>query len=234
LFFLFVEYLFAPGSVLPTNIGGIVYLIVTYLAFAICALEGVRHTADCISEEKREGTLGLLFLTDLNGYDVVFGKLAAVSLASAQALLAMVPILGCVLFLGGVTAGEIARAAIALVSLMYFSLSLGLWVSSRSRIASHAMGATLFLLVLVLVAPMLVPLEAIQVLSPARAFFGSADALYSKHAWGFWISLVFTQVFMANFLMRAAANTNLFREGEPMKAGAEIKAVEPRFSSDLL
>src|ERR1035437_8642366 len=36
-----------------------------------CLLSGVGFTADCRSEEKREGTLGLLFLTDLKGYDVV-------------------------------------------------------------------------------------------------------------------------------------------------------------------
>ena len=42
-----------------------------------CLLSGVWFTADCLSEEKREGTLGLLFLTDLKGYDVVFGKLVA-------------------------------------------------------------------------------------------------------------------------------------------------------------
>ena len=56
-----------------------------------CLLSGVRATADCLSEEKREGTLGLLFLTDLKGYDVVFGKLAATSLNAFYGVLAVVP-----------------------------------------------------------------------------------------------------------------------------------------------
>src|ERR1051326_1986807 len=56
------------------------------LAFAYCLFIGARLTADCLSEEKREGTLGLLFLTDLKGYDVVLGKLAATSLHSIYAL----------------------------------------------------------------------------------------------------------------------------------------------------
>ena len=34
-------------------------------------------TADCLSEEKREGTLGLLFLTDLRGYDIVVSSSSA-------------------------------------------------------------------------------------------------------------------------------------------------------------
>jgi len=43
----------------------------------VCALfaTGIFFTSDCLSEEKREGTLGFLFLTDLRGYDVVAGKL---------------------------------------------------------------------------------------------------------------------------------------------------------------
>ena len=35
------------------------------LAFLHCLFAGVRLTSDTISEEKREGTLGFLFLTDL-------------------------------------------------------------------------------------------------------------------------------------------------------------------------
>src|SRR5437762_6345486 len=54
-------------------------------AFVYCLFIGARLTADCLSEEKRDGTLGLLFLTDLKGYDVVFGKLAATSVNSIYA-----------------------------------------------------------------------------------------------------------------------------------------------------
>ena len=48
-------------------VGRMAYNVLSYLALAVCLLEGVRQTADCVSEEKREGTLGLLFLTDLKG-----------------------------------------------------------------------------------------------------------------------------------------------------------------------
>ena len=55
------------------------FCILTGSAVFYCLLSGVWFTADCLSEEKREGTLGLLFLTDLKGYDVVLGKLVATS-----------------------------------------------------------------------------------------------------------------------------------------------------------
>src|SRR5262245_33382281 len=57
--------------------GKTVFWFVSVLAFIWCLFEGPRNTADALSEEKRQGTLGLLFLTDLKGYDVVLGKLLA-------------------------------------------------------------------------------------------------------------------------------------------------------------
>src|SRR5262245_48487127 len=45
-----------------------------WVAFCWCLLAGILRTADSLSQEKRENTLGLLFLTDLKGYDVVLGK----------------------------------------------------------------------------------------------------------------------------------------------------------------
>src|SRR4051794_3543151 len=47
------------------------------LACAACAL-----TADSLSGERREGTLGLLFLTDLRPWDITLGKLAASGLGA--------------------------------------------------------------------------------------------------------------------------------------------------------
>ena len=71
---------------------------ITFVAISIVALGGVLlagvfQTADSLSEERREGTLGLLFLTDLRGYDVVLGKLASTSLHTFFALLAIMPVL---------------------------------------------------------------------------------------------------------------------------------------------
>src|SRR5437870_13458009 len=60
--------------------GRSLFVTLAVLAFIYCLFVGVRVTSDCISEEKREGTLGLLFLTDLKGIDVVLGKLTATSL----------------------------------------------------------------------------------------------------------------------------------------------------------
>ncbi|HOX59608.1 MAG TPA: ABC transporter permease subunit [Candidatus Paceibacterota bacterium] len=124
------------------------FLILTGGAVLCCLLSGVWFTADCLSEEKREGTLGLLFLTDLKGYDVVLGKLAATSLGALYAVLAAVPILALPLLLGGVTGGEFARMALVAINTLFFSLTLGLCVSALSRSQRSAMTRTLLLVLL--------------------------------------------------------------------------------------
>ncbi|HXJ73919.1 MAG TPA: ABC transporter permease, partial [Candidatus Dormibacteraeota bacterium] len=51
-------------------------------------------TADCISKEKREGTLDLLFLTPMRVLDVIVGKAAIHGIRATTLLLAALPILG--------------------------------------------------------------------------------------------------------------------------------------------
>lgn len=113
-----------------------------------CLLKGVWSTADCLSEEKRDGTLGLLFLTDLKGYDVVLGKLVATSLNGLYAVLAAVPILALPLLMGGVAPAEVGRMALVAVNTLFFSLALGICVSALSRSALKAMAGTFALIVL--------------------------------------------------------------------------------------
>src|SRR5262245_48279050 len=86
------------------------------LALIYCLASGRRLTADCLSIEKREGTLGLLFLTDLQGYDVVLGKLAATSLNAFFCLMAIFPVIAVPMMMGGVGRGEFWRMTLVLVN----------------------------------------------------------------------------------------------------------------------
>src|SRR5262245_37875936 len=67
-----------PASI--NRAGRATFVTLALVATLASVASALRLTAPCIASEKREGTLGLLFLTDLNGYDVVFGKLAATML----------------------------------------------------------------------------------------------------------------------------------------------------------
>jgi ABC-type transport system involved in cytochrome c biogenesis permease component len=109
------------------------FVALSIVAFLYSLLAGLRTTADCLSEEKREGTLGLLFLTDLKGYDIVLGKLAATSLNVFYGLLAIFPIMAVPLLLGGVTWTEFWRVALVALNTLFFSLTIGLFASAVSR-----------------------------------------------------------------------------------------------------
>ena len=78
--------------------------VLLFPAFVLSLFIGVIATADCVSSEKREGTLGLLFLTDLSGWDVALGKLCANSLKSFYAVLGAFPVYGCPTILCGLAA----------------------------------------------------------------------------------------------------------------------------------
>jgi ABC-type Na+ efflux pump permease subunit len=162
--------LFGSFSGMPSVIGGAMFRTLAFLTLLFCLFEGVRKTADCLSEEKREGTLGLLFLTDLKGYDIVLGKLAATSLNSFYGLLSILPVLALPLLLGGVTPGEFWRVALALFNILFFSLCAGIWVSSWSGgERQNTMGRAFFLILIICAAPLFAPVNSVRQFSPVNA-----------------------------------------------------------------
>src|SRR5438093_4347122 len=139
----------------PTVMGQHLFWTLSGLAFACALLAGPVVTADCLCEEKREGTLGLLFLTNLKGHDVVLGKLFATSLPVFYSFVAGVPILAVPFFLGGVTAGEFWRMTLVLLTTLFFSLATGLFISSLSRDARRAFLTAGLVIALAAVSPLL-------------------------------------------------------------------------------
>ncbi|HEU5069059.1 MAG TPA: hypothetical protein VFV96_01450 [Verrucomicrobiae bacterium] len=180
--------------------GSAFFSIMTGYAFTLCLLAGVFVTADCISEEKREGTLGLLFLTDLQGYDVVLGKLASQFIHLGYGLLAIIPAAALPLLLGGVTGGELWRISLALLNLLFFSLATGLLASTLSHQAGRAMllaGTILGFLCVVLPMAQRVVNQIggtavtawLHGFSPADAYWGAMSARYARQPHAFWQAL---------------------------------------------
>ena len=134
----------AKGGI-PVAPGQILFQVLKWLSFVATAVAGIFFTSDSLSEEKREGTLGLLFLTDLRGHDVVLGKLMATSLRAAFGLLAVFPILGLSILLGGVSGGEFWRVILVLANTLFFSLATGMFISSVSRDTIKAVTGALVL-----------------------------------------------------------------------------------------
>lgn len=108
------------------------------ISFGFTLLAGVLFSADSFARERREGTLGLLFLTDLKSLDIALGKLAATSLGSVYCLIAVLPVLAIPLILGGISAAEYVRMVVALLSTLWVALATGLLASTLAQEARNA------------------------------------------------------------------------------------------------
>ena len=186
----------------PKELGKVLFAFVSGTVLFFCALIGGGLTADCLSEEKREGTLGLLFLTDLTGFDVVMGKLASTSVNAFYSLLAVMPVLALPLLLGGVSPGEFQRVVLVCVNTMFLSLTTGLCVSSVSHHARKAIGGAMALMLLLTLG---IPVlggwldfkyhirwaeTAFTLQSPVLGMIHAFDRDYRTHADQFWSSLI--------------------------------------------
>lgn len=188
-----------PGFGTATT-GRNLFMVLTWLAFLAAASAGLFLTSDSLSEEKREGTLGFLFLTDLRGSDVIIGKMAAAGLRGLYGMLAMLPVLSATLLMGGVTGMTFFKTSLALMNALLASLAAGLFVSAISRHSPKALAGTLGLLVLwVATGPLI---DAVLARTYQRAFepllsFSSPGFLFiSAHSWGqmpFWGALLANQ-----------------------------------------
>jgi ABC-type transport system involved in multi-copper enzyme maturation permease subunit len=211
------------------NLGPVLFGLLTYYAFGLALLAGVVLAADSISVEKREGTLGLLFLTDLKGYDVVFGKLAAVGLSALCGLVAVLPVTGLPVLMGGVTGAEFGRVALALVNTLFFALATGILVSTWSRESAWAMAWTLGILALVAVAipavgkvMMFIRLPPgwwyMTSFSPFNSFNFGSETKYWSAPGRYWYSLLsshltaWCMLFLASWILPRAWQDKPFRQ----------------------
>lgn len=191
----------AGGSATSAQRAKVIFVTLSGFTFAYCLVVGLFLTADSISEEKREGTLGLLFLTNLKGYDVAFGKLAAHSLRALYSLFAVFPVLTIPLLLGGLVGKEIFRMSLVLALTLIFSLTLGLLVSAVSRHDRKAQfGALALMLFITAGIPAILsflhhqfslPIQSVlYALSPGFAFGTAFQAGYLGKEELFWTSVI--------------------------------------------
>ena len=168
--FALLQNLHAGGG---TFAGPHILSILSTIVFVECMLAGVRYTSDSISEERREGTLGLLFLTDLKGADIVLGKVFARGLRAFFSLLAAFPIIALTVLIGGVTGSQVAAVCLTLVLCIAFSLSAGVFISSRGYRERNVLVGTLLFLVLISFVPVVLNGVAIRVFG----FYGFVDTV---------------------------------------------------------
>ncbi|HWD19350.1 MAG TPA: ABC transporter permease subunit [Verrucomicrobiae bacterium] len=208
------------------TVGKTMFMVMSYYCFALCILAGAFMGADCIAEERREGTLGLLFLTDLRGYDVALGKFVAVSLHAFYGLLAILPVFGLCLLGGGLTGGEFARISLALLNTLFFSMALAALVSARAKSETRPviwvlalwlamwLGGAALDWVTTLGLPHVISAAAVwlKMASPMEAFSLGTEANYLYRAHDFWRALALSHAAGWLCLIGAAWKLDAFIE----------------------
>lgn len=189
------------------RLGNDLLQVIALFAFVEAFIAGARFTSDCISEEKREGTIGLLFLTHMSALEVVVGKLVTRSLGAIYNLTAIMPVFWLCILVGGVTWRQIIAITILLFSTTIFSLSCGIYVSCRGMHEKQVLIGSLALPSVVYVLPLMLwsivnlisqdnpAVQTLLLLSPIyahkSALYNLTPGLFYTCAWVALLSLLF-------------------------------------------
>ncbi len=199
----------------PSMMGTFVFNGIVGAAFLVscgaCLL-----TADAISAEWREGTLGLLFLTRVRVLDVLLGKLGSIGVAALCGLLAFLPVLMVPVLAGGITGGETIRKGLGLLNALFLALVIGLFSSAAEHERFRAVRRALLVLALIIVVPFLAYVGwgrglflYAGLLSPLVMLMRAGDADYSSSPRFYWISFVAVQ--LVSWCLLAQAGLRLRR-----------------------
>lgn len=141
--------LFAFDNQHASNMGSVIFGQIHRSLFWAIWLLVPFSAADCISRERREGTLGLLFLTPLKPRDIVVAKGFAHGFRAMTLLLAVLPAMMIPFLLGGVSWNQVVMMALVEFTSICWALGVALVASS---IAKDGMRAMILAVVLAVVA----------------------------------------------------------------------------------
>ena len=129
-------------GILAINQGDVVFRVFhLYLFFAIWIVVPFM-VADSLSQERREGTLGLLFLTPLRPIHIVVAKSMAHALRGLCFLAASTPVIVITVLLGGVNWPEVGLSMTFIAAAFCWSLGAGLLGSSQCKVMRQSLAAS--------------------------------------------------------------------------------------------
>src|SRR2546421_7589491 len=129
----------------PSELGGRLFSALNATLFLSIWIFVPLLTADTISREKREGTLGLLFLTPLTPIGIVFGKSLIHTLRAITLFLAVLPALALPFLLGGLTWKDCVVSLLLNSSALVLALAAGLLASTLATDSRRALALALAL-----------------------------------------------------------------------------------------
>jgi hypothetical protein len=133
---LFFLLFMAAGS--SSSSGHTLFQFLFILACAGVITRGFGLTADLFSEERRNGTLGLLVLTGLTPLEIFANKLFGAALLTSYGLLGSLPFFTIPFLAGGVSAAQFLCALVFLINALFFCVAIGLLASVIHRDGGQA------------------------------------------------------------------------------------------------
>jgi ABC-type transport system involved in multi-copper enzyme maturation permease subunit len=138
---------------------------VVWMNFVFICIAGMSYFASSITEEKEEGTLGLLRMTDLSPVSILLGKSTSRLIGGLLLLLVQVPFVMLAITLGGIRLDQVLGAYALLGAFLFFACNMGLLGSVvGARTGAAAVAAVAFALIY-----LSWPFLAARILSPWRA-----------------------------------------------------------------
>lgn len=227
------------GSMSGTGMGSgrIIFEPLRYLLLIYALFEGARCVAAAIPDERRDGTLGFLFLTNLRSWDVLIGKTVGGALTAFYGALVVAPLFAVPVLLGGVTGGEVFRSLITLFAGLLLAIGCGTVASAVCRNTLPALLTGIGLAAAFSTGPFIVGMIATQSfnsglsevhwsgwLSPFTSTLLGNDAAYFRAPEPFWWS---TLLQLATSALLAALGSVLlarnWRDGSALTAPGEAK-----------
>lgn len=215
----------------PARVGRILFTLIASIGACFAALASL-FTADSISSERRQGTLGLLFLTDQTAVDVILGKLAVHGFASLYLLLGLMPALMLSLLAGGITYSEVLRTTLVLLNLLLLSLSVGIFVSVQSWGQFASILKSVSLLAGICLGPLVmarfVASDIVPTLSPLHGILSAYGNSSLRSPLGYWISEGLTLLLACALLLAASVSLHLNWRSTHQPLALKPKAVGSR------
>ncbi len=129
---------FALGNPLVARSGGELFAHFHRTLFLAIWILVPFSAADCLSRERREGTLGLLFLTPLKPVDIVIAKGLAHGLRALTLLVAVLPVMTIPMLLGGLSWQQALLSTLINFSAICWALAVSLVASAMNRLGLRA------------------------------------------------------------------------------------------------
>lgn len=123
----------SQGMVGTIGTGRSVFRGLNLMLAAVIWIVAPLMTADCLSREKRDGTLSLLFLTSLRPWQLVSSKSAIHFLRAGMILMAAAPVLMVPVLMGGLGWMDVVRAILLHAGALGLALAAGLVASALCR-----------------------------------------------------------------------------------------------------